>query len=242
MNNNVDTLIEFLSFDLWNSDKIFNKFKEVRNNIYREGEQYGERFLYIEGSRKNKVVLVAHTDTVFTDTTDKHELLINNNIISNKYNDLGCGIGADDRAGCAILWLLRNSGHSILIVDGEEMGCIGSSWLMDNNKDIANKINSHMFMIGFDRRGSNDYKCYDVGNKKFRKYIENNYIGYKEPDRYSYSDIAVLCDKICGVNLSVGYYNEHTANEYIKINEWENTLKITERFLMNENKIIKHKL
>ena len=33
------------------------------------------------------------------------------------------GIGADDRAGCAILWLLKDSGHSLLVTNGEEIGC-----------------------------------------------------------------------------------------------------------------------
>ena len=39
-----------------------------------------------------------------------------------------CGIGADDRAGCAMLWLLRDSGHSLLILDGEEHGQVGAAF------------------------------------------------------------------------------------------------------------------
>jgi hypothetical protein len=54
------------------------------------------------------------------------------------------GIGADDRAGCAILWLLKDLGHSLLITDGEEKGGIGSKWLMNDteNADIAEEINT----------------------------------------------------------------------------------------------------
>lgn len=143
----------------------------------------------------------------------------------------GVGLGADDRAGCAILWLLRELGHSMLVVSGEESGRLGSSMLMKSYPEIAAEINdSHCFAIEFDRRNGTDYKCYDVGSDDFRRYVEN-VTGYREPDRTSYTDITVLCRRICGVNLSVGYHYEHTALEMLDVSEWRGTLEVSRKWL-----------
>ena len=47
----------------------------------------------------------------------------------------------------------------------------------------------------------------------------------------SFTDICTLCDGICGVNLSVGYYCEHQRNEFIVIDEWLNTLNVAMKWL-----------
>jgi hypothetical protein len=248
LNKEIQTLLQFLNYTNDNSIKIFNKFKQLPGAIFREqtsSTRDQRRFVYIEGTRKDKVVLIAHADTVFSNDffNYKDDFVLNDypkskKIIKQRGNFfIGVDqfgrqvpIGADDRAGCAILWELRNSGHSLLIIDGEEFGLIGSSWLMTQNKDIARKINSHQFMIQFDRRGSNDFKCYNVGTPEFRKFIAKE-TSFIEPDLFSFTDIAVLCESVCGVNLSVGYYNEHTSRETINYKEWLNTLRITKLLL-----------
>jgi hypothetical protein len=81
------------------------------------------------------------------------------------------GIGADDRAGCAMLYLLRKSGHSILITDGEEHGRQGSHYLVNHFPELCSELNNHRFMIQLDRRNARDFKCYDVGTANFTKFI-----------------------------------------------------------------------
>ena len=153
-----------------------------------------------------------------------------NGIIRNKNG----GLGADDRAGCAIIWLLKEMGHSILITNGEEQGGRGSNWLMNENHDIADKINSsHQFIIQLDRRNGRDFKCYSVGTDDFRAYV-SKITGYSEPDRSSYTDIVTLCRDICGVNLSIGYRNEHSEDEHLIIDEWIKTLNICRKWLSEE--------
>jgi len=196
-----------------------------------------ERFLLIVGTNENKVVLVAHADTYFDATygNEKQQHLVieeNGLFISHNANGVKIGLGADDRAGCAILWLLLESGHSILITDGEEHGRLGSTWLMEHNPDIADLINSHQFIIQFDRRNSTDYKCYNVGTDEFRKFIQEK-TGFSEPNRSSYTDICTICRDICGVNFSIGYYDEHSGDERINISEWHNTLRISQKLLGN---------
>jgi len=55
--------------------------------------------------------------------------------------------------------------------------------------------------------------------------------GYTEPDRDSFTDIGVLCRGICGVNLSVGYRDEHGWFERLSIREWKNTLELCREWL-----------
>jgi di/tripeptidase len=234
-----ETLKMFLEYPIGNSDLVFEKFKTLSGHIFKENPiNNKERFIYIRGTKKDKVVLVAHADTFFDTRYDNEEInhfVVEENgfFIGVDNNDDRCGLGADDRAGCAIIWLLKDLGHSILIVDGEEKGKLGSNWLMDNFKEIATELNNHQFMIQFDRRNSSDFKCYDVGTENFRTFISEK-TGFSEPDRRASTDICALCTDICGVNLSVGYYNEHTTNESINIEEWKNTLEIARKLLSEE--------
>ena len=235
----IDLLKEFLEFPVWSSKPVFDKFKSIDNHIFREsGENDKQRFLFINGRKENKAVLIAHADTY----CDKSKIAYNQkHFVKDEdgyfvaLNEAGekTLLGADDRAGCAILWALKDSGHSILVTDGEETGLIGSGWLIKNNPDIAELLNRHQFMIQFDRRNSTDYKCYYVGTDEFRKYIEQN-TNYIEPDRSSRTDICKLCTDICGVNFSVGYYEEHTVKEKIDYNQWLHTLNMARKLLSQD--------
>jgi len=237
--NEKEILKCFLEYPIWTSKPIFDKFKTIGNYIFRENSEYGkERFLFINGKKAKKVVLVAHADTFFDEyygwEPQNHIVDIEDDFFVGRTEEgERIALGADDRAGCAIIWALKDYGHSILITDGEEYEMSGSNWLMEENTDIAKIINQHQFMIQFDRRNSQDFKCYTVGNKKFRAFIKNK-TKYREPDRTSYTDISTLCDKICGVNFSVGYYHEHTNNEKINYIEWANTLYMARKLLAGD--------
>lgn len=216
--SDIQTLKEFLSYPLGSTDAIFKKFGSLPGAVTKGNAQ--SRFVYVPGFRPDAAVLVAHADTVWADGT----------CYERSYAKTGNG--ADDRSGCAILWLLRDSGHSLLITDGEESGCLGANYLK-GCKDIYDELNAHTFMVEFDRRGSKDFKCYEVGTKQFRKYVADMMPGYSEPDRNSCTDICAICRDICGVNLSVGYYNEHTPSEKVIEEEWHSTLTAARKWLLN---------
>lgn len=229
-------LLEFLNTPLDSPDDLFMRFSEIPGAVLREGDvQNHQRFVYGKGARNNKVLMVAHADTYW----DSRYFLGNegNRVTQDLYEENGAiynrngGLGADNRAGCAMLWLLRESGHSLLLVDGEEHGQRGANWLMEENGDIAGEIqNEHSFAIEFDRRNATDFKCYYVGTDEFRSYL-NARTHYTEPDRHSTTDISHLCRRICGVNLSVGYRNEHTPQEHIFVQEWFDTLNLCREWL-----------
>jgi hypothetical protein len=223
--------MEFLSIPLWDSTAVLARFADLPGSIVRGSGP--ESFVYIPGQRENRILLVAHADTCW-DASHGYKGSWPAPVMENGWilpTGTAPGLGADDRAGGAILWQLRNSGHSLLVVNGEEDGCRGSNWLMQSNQDIADEINhEHQFMIELDRRNGRDFKCYGVGTDKFRKYVEKA-TGYSEPDPYSFTDICVLCRGICGVNLSVGYKHEHGWFERLCINEWQHTLNLCRGWL-----------
>lgn len=232
-------LASFLSMPLWTSTPVFEAFKTLPKHIYREDpDRDFHRFLYVPGTREDRVVLVAHADTVWDERygyapTDHFVHEENGYFVARDRDGNRTLLGADDRAGCAILWLLRDSGHSLLITDGEERGQKGSHYLMNEHPDVADEINRHQYMVQFDRRNSHDFKCYRVGTDAFRAFIAQE-TGYSEPDTIARTDIGTLCRDICGVNLSIGYYSEHTPNERLCIAEWEHTLHLAKSMLSGE--------
>lgn len=232
--------------------QVLNKFQGIPNS-FTDGRDE-ERFVYIRGSRPDRTLLVAHADTVwnFIENGDdsRIKLKYENDIISTaneqfeyyvsykKKNKLkqskhkGVGIGADDRAGCAIVWALRNLGHSILITSGEEIGCVASNRIM-KSKWWQNEIANHQFAIQFDRKGKKDIVFYDVGTNKFVEYVKKS-TNYSVAEGTT-TDIRCLCEDICGVNISVGYYNEHTTKEILNIKEFNNTLEMAKSWLQEKN-------
>ena len=220
-----NTVEEFLAFPLEDTAEIFEKFSALKGAVHKKGENPKEQFLYVPGTRADRAVIAAHADTVW----------------DRAYSETrGRGLGADDRVGCAILWLLRDSGHSLIILDGEEHGAQGSEFLKREHKELFNEVNAHSFIVQLDRRGTDDYKFYNLPiSPKFRAYIESE-TGYKDAGRDSRTDIVVLCEDVCGVNFSVGYYDEHTPDESFVYEEWENTFFTVQKML--EKKLIRYPL
>ena len=231
----------YKKIDYWlklNTDQVLAKFEKLPNAIIGNGGGL-KRFVYVPGTRKDKVLLVAHADTVWGDGFDEIRTRLTNEddvIVSNIPNR---GIGADDRAGCAILWELRNLGHSLFIPDGEESGAIGSRFAMDH-KHIAKAIQDHQFAIEFDRMSNSDLVYYRKGTRSFHGWLKNQMTGY-EIASGSFTDICLLCDDICGANISIGYYDQHRYSEKLVLSEWQKSLDLVKNML-SLDKIPKFKL
>jgi len=238
--NDKDVLMEFLKMPLGGTDEVFDKFSKISGaEVHGSGLK---KFLFIKGSRKNRVLLVAHSDTYWdkayggcnSSNGAPGEICEEDGIIRNRNG----GLGADDRAGCAIAWLLKDLGHSILITSGEEQGRQGSNYLVRSHPGIREEINrNHRFVVQFDRRNARDFKCYSVGTDMFREYVKGKTGSYDrknksfcEPDKRSATDIVTLCESVCEVNLSVGYKGEHTTEECLVIEDWENTLDLSRKW------------
>lgn len=198
--------------------------------------------VFIPGTRPDRVLLVSHADTVWQDTPELKVLFDDGIFYSGtRFRGLskhkhpvlgGYGIGADDRAGCALIWEMRNLGHSIIITNGEECGCLGAA-LVATKKKRLNALQEHSFAVEFDRNGFNDLCTYSVGSEEFDDYCEKQ-TGYRQVNG-TFTDICILCESMCGVNMSIGYKNEHTPNEILNLNWWCNTFNIAHKWLSSNN-------
>lgn len=157
--------------------------------------------------------LVAHMDTV-------HAVPVQDLFHDQEKNIFWSpqGLGADDRAGVYAMIEILRRGHrpTLILTTDEEKGGIGAGKLVsDFPKEAPCTMN---FLIELDRRGSEDCVFYDCENPDFETYIED--YGFRT-SWGSFSDISVLCPVwgMAGVNLSIGYYNEHTKHEFLSIND-----------------------
>jgi hypothetical protein len=231
---------------------ILESFEGLEDAVsYGEGDY---KSVFVPGKRKDRVLIVAHVDTVWNDTP-RISPVFRNGLIYSEDRGRGCrpievneeegrltggqpysggfGIGADDRAGVAMLDLLKDLGHSVLLTNCEELGCLASCYLAANEKMI-NEINNHQFMLQLDRKGRNDLVFYDVGTEEFKKWMTASLQGFEEKEG-SFTDICVLCEKIAGCNISVGYRNEHSHNEILNVRWWLNTYNKVNNLLRQNN-------
>lgn len=179
-------------------------------------------YIYIKGDLP--VLLVAHIDTYFDMPAPQPQDFTAHNgmILRTKYDyNSHRNAGFDDRAGIAMIYYIIKHGYipSILLCNQEEIGCWGAVEFIKNHtiKDCPFK-----FLIELDRSGEKDAVYYDCANESFKKFI-NDY-GFEEASG-SYTDIAVLAPmlQLAAVNLSVGYYKEHTEEELVCIPHWHST-------------------
>lgn len=131
------------------------------------------------------------------------------------------GLGADDRAGVYGILRLLQSGlrPHVLFTDEEEIGGRGAESAA--RELAAPEVN---LMVQLDRKGSRDAVWYDCAHKKACKWVNKHGFATAEG---SFTDISVLMPAwgIAGVNLSVGYYNQHTEAEYLVLPELEATVQ-----------------
>lgn len=233
----LDVLDEFMNMSIYSTDEVFDKFlTDKAGKMHKVG---GHKFYFKPGYRNDRILIVAHADTVW-DT--RYDLLNNqkakfNNLPKksktlvqsrNSYYSTGLdGIGVDDRAGVAIAWILKDTGNSILITDEEEIGAQTSRAIM-RNEDLAELIGSHRYILQLDLSGAKEFKCYGAGSEDFKTMMEFT-THYRMRPNYSYTDVKFLGEKICGANLSIGYFDEHTKDEILDKKTWLQSLKVAKK-------------
>ena len=180
----------------------------LKSNGYKPVLRNG--YLYAKGNLP--VTLVAHMDTVFG---RPNYIYIDGGIMSSQ-----TGLGADDRAGIYAICKLVDMGYrpNVLLLEDEEIGCVGAEKFVEDNVEMKAK-----YLIELDRSGSKDCVFYDCENDDFTDFIEG--YGFKSAWG-SYSDISVIAPHygIAAVNLSVGYYDQHTLRESLILGELNRTI------------------
>lgn len=190
---------------------------ELQKTLHKALKKYYKTVIatphYILAKGDIPVALCAHMDTVFA----KRPV----DIFYDREQQVMWspqGLGADDRAGVFIILNIlattKLRPHIIFTTD-EEKGMIGASILAHQYKKPFAKMK---YIIQLDRRGSNDCVFYDLNLPEFQEYVES--FGFKTAVG-TFSDISEICPawEVAGVNLSVGYRNEHYETERLYVND-----------------------
>lgn len=180
-----------------------------------------KEYIFAEGDIP--IALVAHMDTVFKAPPEEIFFDPVKNVMWSPD-----ALGADDRAGIfAIVQIIRSGlkPHVIFTTD-EEIGGLGASKLAELDCPFSDL----KYVIELDRRGSNDCVFYDCENPKFTEYVES--FGF-EYSFGSYTDICEFCPtwKIAGVNLSIGYRDEHSVSEVLFVGRMYSTIEKVKKML-----------
>ena len=167
------------------------------------------------------ILLVAHVDTVFPKVPTEIYFDSEKNVMWSPN-----GLGADDRAGvfgiAKILQHESNLRPHILLTTGEESGGIGVSELITTFTESP--FLELKYVIELDRQGFDECVFYDCDNQKFINYVTS--FDFVETIGL-FSDISILCPawNIAGVNLSIGYIDEHSYVERLFVNKIYETIE-----------------
>lgn len=205
---------KFLMDLLMMSDSgAYHLMKERMVNTHVCQEQKGEYGFFVPKGDALPLLLVAHVDTVRRGM-EPIALQKKHGIIRNRLGVLG----GDDRAGMYIISRLLEAmpvKPYVLLTFGEESGGIGARSFVESDllKDYLDDIN---LFIEYDRRGVNEFVSYceiplDLANLMEESGFSQGY--------GSFSDVDILTRDYhtAHVNISAGYFNEHTSMEYISL-------------------------
>jgi hypothetical protein len=170
------------------------------------------------------VCINAHTDTV----QREHDAIIAKVVFYDRSIDVihtnkRAMIGGDDKCGVAIALTLAaytNLPMKIILTSGEEIGSVGAEALDPKVfDDVA-------FTFTLDRMNGDDLISEYCGltlapDTFIKKFIEMSKItGITFKESYgSYADTYILCKYAPAVNLSAGYYNPHSKDDFIQVDE-----------------------
>lgn len=201
-----------------NSDAEEQFIHDYIDVLDAESDDFGNRFVRIGNA---PILYSAHVDTVHRNggyqrlsvTPDNN----NGTDFRVKQDDGNC-LGADDGTG---VWLLiqmlkANKPGLYIFHRGEECGCLGSKHISIKEQDLLKGIN---YAVAFDRRGFTSVITHQRSSRccseVFASALATKLGGDFKPDSTGmYTDTGEYTRQIpeC-TNLSVGYFNQHCANE-----------------------------
>jgi hypothetical protein len=165
-----------------------------------------------------------HTDTVHDRTANPVQQVMVDDTCGLAYKDDGQPLGADDAAG---VWLLINMIEegvpgTYIFHRGEECGGIGSRGMVAHH---AQWLSTFTHAIAFDRKGTTsvitEQYIGETASLTFAQALsdllnDNTSFEYAPDETGIFTDTANYAHLIpeC-TNVSVGYYEEHTKNEYL---------------------------
>lgn len=216
--------------------------KVVNNNIYvTKGKPLPNGYPCI----------VSHTDTVHAIVPDDQFKVgyDHDNRIIYGYNPIKrdfTGIGGDDKVGIYIALAAVRDFTSIkaCFFRDEEIGCVGSG-----EADLT-FFSDCMYILQCDRKGNNDFinriSSTPISSKEFQDDVASiiKHYGYDFHDG-GMTDVYKLTTRQAGIstaNMSCGYYNPHSSDELISVDDVDNTLRMVYEILWTLDKRYEHKV
>ena len=200
---------------------------------------------FTKGESETYPVVVAHLDQVQKAHAKDFKAVVTEDIVfgfspsEKEYQ----GLGADDKNG---LWIALKCLETFDVIKvaffvGEEIGCVGSSKCdMDFFADAR-------FVVEPDRRGGNDLitsiSGYDIASEAFLNAFDYESFGYKKTSGLM-TDVLELTERGVGVaciNMSCGYYNPHSDEEFTVIADLLNALYLVEHIITVCTDVYAHK-
>ena len=208
-----------------------------------EYDNAGNMYL-TKGKSETYPCIVAHLDQVQRRYSSDFQVVMSEDIICafSPSKKMQQGLGADDKNGLwiALKCLEKYDVLKVAFFVSEEIGCVGSGYA---NMSF---FNDARFVIEPDRRGSSDLItdiCYtQLCSTEFLMDIGYEAFGYK-PTNGMMTDVMVLKENGLGVsciNISCGYYEPHTDNEFTCIPDLMNALHFVENIIETCTKVYPH--
>lgn len=208
-------------------DWLRNHIETHYQNIETQIDKYGN--LYVQKGDPTKTVncVIAHLDINQRVVTDNVEIMVVNNWILGIDRDTGkqIGLGHDDKTGVyfCLQALKRFKNLKVFFPLDEEVGCVGSRAAEPAFFENVG------FMLQLDRRGKSDISTSSNGNDLLTDETQKELQHILDAYEYKFTrtistDVGFLVGAIDiqGTNISCGYYNEHTNEEILNINQYEN--------------------
>ena len=196
--------------------RLLSELTKIVKNRYKKQQFITQDYILCEGDIP--IMLVAHLDTVFKEIPKEIYFDQQKQVMWSP-----TGLGADDRAGVFAILKIINKGYRphICFCTDEEKGGLGASTMV---QDIPVAPFDIKYIVELDRQGSSDCVFYNCDNEEFENFVES--YGFFS-DWGTFSDISEICPiwKIAGVNLSVGYIDEHCMVERLHTNYLAATIK-----------------
>lgn len=151
------------------------------------------------------------------------------------------GLGADDKVGiwCGLKLLQKFDNLKVAFFSKEETGCLGAG---NANMEFFQDCR---FVLEADRRGSDDMVVSiwdELCSQEFIEDTDHEMFGYKISDGMT-TDVGELKGNGLGIsciNISCGYYEPHTDQEYVVKKDVRKALRFMEHIIRKCTKIYPH--
>lgn len=202
--------------------ELHKEMAKLLNDIYPKRTVSTKSFIIAFGDIP--IALCAHMDTVFEHPPTEIFWDRTKQVVLGNY-----GLGADDRAGIYAIVKILEAGYrpTIILTADEELGNLGAQVMVQLIQKPPIELK---YIIQLDRRDFNDCVFYDCWNEEFMNYIINFNYNFAYG---TFSDISTICPAwgIAGVNLSVGYKDEHSFCERLYTAPLMNTIERVKKML-----------